>query len=123
PAPLPSFPTRRSSDLLGRKLIEAVRELRMRGAHLVHVQLTDLIHHHHCDGLRSQDVHSTQAAAVEQRLEKPHIVLRRAERAAPSHEEFGTLWHLERRGCESAVRLAIEERRDATLLLAADQKA
>src|SRR5215813_11677898 len=105
------------------ELIEAVGVLRVRRAHLVHIQLTDLVHHHHGNRFRSQDARSAQAATVEQRLDKLHVILRRAERTATTHEELGTLWHLEWSGCETSVRLALEEGRDAALLLAADQKA
>ena len=48
----------------------------MRRAHLVHIQLTDLVHHHHRNRFRSQDARPTQAATVEQTPRLPQFLSR-----------------------------------------------
>src|SRR6202011_3871185 len=62
---------------LSRELVEAAGIGRLRRAHLLDVQLADLVLHHHGDRLRTQDSDAMQRAAVQQRLQERHVVPRR----------------------------------------------
>src|ERR1700731_3717428 len=108
---------------LSRELVEAAGIWRLRRAHLLDIQLADLVLHHHGDRLRTQDSDAMQRAAIQQRLQKGHVVPWRAEGAAAAHEELRPLRHLEGRRLQPAIGMAAVEAGDAPLLLGPDQEA
>src|SRR3981081_1217427 len=104
------------------ELVEAAGILRLRRAHLLDVQLADLVLHYHGNRLRTQDSVAMQRAAVQQRLQERHVVPRRAEGAAATHEELRPWRHLEGRRIQPAIGAAVVESGYAPLLLGPDQK-